>query len=91
MEILLQIRWADLVGPVPAGAVKADRTAITRTMKFVGRVEAVSRAEMRAPVTGYLERVLFREGVDTPAAGRTGGAQIDLDQFCGGLPVWWPD
>ncbi len=47
---------------VPVGVVKAERTAITRTMKFVGRVEAVDRVEVRARVTGYLEAVLFKEG-----------------------------
>jgi membrane fusion protein, multidrug efflux system len=47
---------------IPVGVVKAERTAITRTQTFVGRVEAVNRVEVRARVTGYLEEVLFREG-----------------------------
>jgi membrane fusion protein (multidrug efflux system) len=47
---------------IPVGVVKAERTAITKTMKFVGRVEAIDRVEVRARVTGYLEAVLFREG-----------------------------
>ncbi len=49
-------------GPASVGVVKAERTAITKTLKFVGRVEAVNRVEVRARVTGYLEEVLFKEG-----------------------------
>ena len=48
--------------PLSVGVVKAERTAITRTITFVGRVEAVNRVEVRARVTGYLEEVLFKEG-----------------------------
>jgi membrane fusion protein (multidrug efflux system) len=48
--------------PVTVGVVKAERTAITRTQTFVGRIEAVNRVEVRARVTGYLEEVLFKEG-----------------------------
>lgn len=48
--------------PVSVGVVKAERTAVTKTATFVGRIEAVNRVEVRARVTGYLETVLFREG-----------------------------
>ena len=47
---------------VPVGAVKAERSAVEKTLKFVGRVEAINRVEVKARVTGYLEDVLFREG-----------------------------
>ena len=47
---------------VTVGVVKAERTAITRTQKFVGRVEAINRVEVKARVTGFLEEVLFKEG-----------------------------
>ena len=47
---------------IQVGVVKAERKAITKTMRFVGRVEAVNRVEVRARVTGFLEAVLFREG-----------------------------
>ena len=47
---------------IPVGVVKAERKAITRTMTFVGRIDAVNRVEVRARVTGYLEAVLFKEG-----------------------------
>jgi membrane fusion protein (multidrug efflux system) len=47
---------------VAVGVVRAERTAITKTLKFVGRIEAINRVEVRARVTGYLEEVLFKEG-----------------------------
>src|SRR5690242_14557003 len=48
--------------PVTVGVVKAERTAVKKSLTFVGRVEAVNRVEVRARVTGYLEEVLFKEG-----------------------------
>ncbi len=48
--------------PISVGVVKAERSAIAKTLKFVGRIEAVNRVEVRARVTGYLEEVLFQEG-----------------------------
>jgi membrane fusion protein, multidrug efflux system len=47
---------------VPVGVVKAERRPITRSGEYVGRVEAVSRVEIRARITGFLETVLFKEG-----------------------------
>ena len=47
---------------LPVGTVAARRTQIDKTLDFVGRVEAVSRVEVRARVTGYLEAVQFKEG-----------------------------
>jgi membrane fusion protein (multidrug efflux system) len=47
---------------VPVGTVNAELKPITRTLDFVGRIEAVNRVEIRARVSGYLEAVLFREG-----------------------------
>lgn len=47
---------------VPVGVVKAERTPIEKSFKFVGRIEAVNRVDVRARVTGYLEDVLFKEG-----------------------------
>jgi membrane fusion protein (multidrug efflux system) len=41
---------------------RAERKPIARAGDFVGRVEAPSRVEIRARVTGYLEEVLFKEG-----------------------------
>ena len=47
---------------VPVGVAKAERKPITKAGDFVGRVEAISRVEIRARVTGYLDGVLFKEG-----------------------------
>jgi len=47
---------------VPVGVVKAERNPIAKAGDFVGRVEAISRVEIRARITGFLEEVLFKEG-----------------------------
>ncbi len=47
---------------VPVGTVIAEKKAITPSLEFVGRVEAINRVDVRARVTGYLEAVLFKEG-----------------------------
>lgn len=47
---------------VPVGVVKAARKPITKSLDFVGRVEAVNRVEIRARITGFLEAVDFKEG-----------------------------
>jgi len=39
---------------VPVGVVRAERKPIARTVDFVGRVEAISRVEVRARITGFL-------------------------------------
>ena len=49
-------------GPPAVGVQTAERRPITETSEFVGRIEAVSRVEIRARVTGFLEARLFREG-----------------------------
>jgi membrane fusion protein (multidrug efflux system) len=47
---------------VPVGVAKAERKPIARAIDFVGRVEAISRVEIRARITGFVEEVLFKEG-----------------------------
>lgn len=47
---------------IPVGTTPAEKRAIERTADFVGRIEAIDRVEIRARVTGYLEKVLFRDG-----------------------------
>jgi membrane fusion protein, multidrug efflux system len=48
--------------PVPVGVLKVERQAVTTSLDFVGRVDAINRVEIRARVTGFLEEVLFKEG-----------------------------
>src|SRR6201987_4340012 len=47
---------------VPVGVVEAERRPIAQSGEYVGRVEAISRGEIRARITGFLEEVLFKEG-----------------------------
>ena len=47
---------------VPVGVVRAAPKPIARTTDFVGRVEAISRVEIRARITGFLDEVQFKEG-----------------------------
>jgi membrane fusion protein, multidrug efflux system len=47
---------------VPVGVVVAEKQPVARSAEFVGRIEAPSRVEVRARVTGYLDAVLFKEG-----------------------------
>ena len=47
---------------IPVGIVRAERRPITQGANFVGRVQAMQRVELRARVTGFLERVAFTEG-----------------------------
>ena len=46
----------------PVGVVTAERKPIAKGLDFVGRVEAIDRVEIRARVTGYLEKMMFKEG-----------------------------
>ena len=47
---------------IPVSTVVAERQAISKSLEFVGRVEAINRVDIRARVKGYLEAVLFKEG-----------------------------
>ena len=49
-------------GPPAVGVVKAQRTPITETNEFIGRIESVSRVALVARVTAFLEQRLFVEG-----------------------------
>lgn len=46
----------------PVGVVAAERKPVSKTLDFVGRVEAIQRVEIKARITGYLEDVRFKEG-----------------------------
>jgi membrane fusion protein, multidrug efflux system len=47
---------------IPVGTVAAEWKPISKSMDFVGRVNAVDRVEVRARVKGFLDAVLFKEG-----------------------------
>ena len=47
---------------VPVGTVAAALRPVTQATEFVGRVEAVGRVDVRARITGFLQKVLFKEG-----------------------------
>jgi membrane fusion protein (multidrug efflux system) len=47
---------------VPVTTVTAERKPITKSLDFVGRVDAINRVNVKARVTGYLEAILFTEG-----------------------------
>jgi membrane fusion protein, multidrug efflux system len=47
---------------IPVSVVTAEKKPVTPSLDFVGRVEAVQRVEIKARVTGYLEKVAFKEG-----------------------------
>ncbi|BAR62952.1 putative multidrug resistance protein [Bradyrhizobium diazoefficiens] len=44
------------------GVIVAERKPVKRTIDLVGRIEAIERVEVRARITGYLEKVSFQEG-----------------------------
>ncbi|HZF76544.1 MAG TPA: efflux RND transporter periplasmic adaptor subunit [Acetobacteraceae bacterium] len=54
-------------GPPAVGVTPAELRPITESTEFVGRVEAVSRVDIRARVTGFLQEQLFREGQEVQA------------------------
>ncbi len=54
-------------GPPAVGVTPAELRPITESTEFVGRVEAVSRVDLRARVTGFLQEQLFREGQEVQA------------------------
>lgn len=47
---------------IPVGVVNAERKPVTKSLDFVGRVEAIQRVEIKARITGYLEKIAFKEG-----------------------------
>jgi len=47
---------------IPVSVVAAEKKPVSKSLDFVGRVEAIQRVEVKARVTGYLEKVDFKEG-----------------------------
>jgi membrane fusion protein, multidrug efflux system len=50
--------------PPAVGIVEATKRPITETSEFLGRIEAVSRVNVVARVTAFLEKRLFNEGAE---------------------------
>lgn len=49
--------------PAPAvGVIQVAKEAVTETMSFIGRVEAIDRVNLVARVNGFLKERTFREG-----------------------------
>jgi len=50
--------------------ITAEKRPVTEAVRFVGRIQAIERVDIRARVTGFLEEVLFQDGdrVKTGAA-----------------------
>ena len=42
--------------------VSAEKHPITEAVRFVGRIQAIDRVDVRARVTGFLDEVLFKDG-----------------------------
>jgi membrane fusion protein (multidrug efflux system) len=51
-------------GPPAVGVVEAIKRPIIETSEFLGRIEAVSRVNVVARVTAFLEKRLFEEGAE---------------------------
>lgn len=66
LALLASVAHAQMPGgPPPAvGVIEAARRPVTESTEFIGRVEAINRVEIRARVTGFLERRLFAEGTE---------------------------
>src|SRR4051812_29573232 len=47
---------------IQVGVVPAEKVALADTNRFVGRIEAIERVDVRARVTGFLEKVDFKDG-----------------------------
>lgn len=54
-------------GPPAVGVVQAKVQPITETSEFVGRVQAVSRVDLVARVTAFLQQRQFTEGAEVKA------------------------
>ena len=60
--------WLMGAGPLQAqqyvsvGTIVAAKQPVTKSVNFVGRVEAIERVSVRARVTGYLDQTFFKDG-----------------------------
>lgn len=49
-------------GPPTVGVVAAQKRAVTESMEFTGRIQAVNRVDVVARVTAFISARLFEEG-----------------------------
>lgn len=54
--------FAQQPSTIQVGVASAEKKPISETNRFVGRVEAIERVDVRARVTGFLEEVEFKDG-----------------------------
>jgi membrane fusion protein (multidrug efflux system) len=47
---------------VPVETMRAELKPVTQAVEFVGRIEAVERVDIRARITGFLQKIMFKEG-----------------------------
>ena len=47
---------------VPVSVVAAEKRPLADTNRFVGRIDAIDRVDVRARVTGFLEKIQFKDG-----------------------------
>jgi len=59
-----QVHAQPNMGPPAVGVVRAERTPIIETNEFIGRISAVSRVNLVARVTAFLDQRLFTEGTE---------------------------
>ena len=48
--------------PPPVGVTKVERSPVTETSQFIGRIQAINRVDLSARVTAFLDKRLFTEG-----------------------------
>src|ERR1700753_1029639 len=54
--------FAQQPSAIQVGVVAAEKKPVSDTNRFVGRIEAIDRVDVRARVTGFLEKVEFKDG-----------------------------
>ena len=62
--------------PPTVNVVTAEKRPVTEAVRFVGRIEAIERVDIRARVNGYLEGVLFKDGDNV----KTGAALYHIEK-----------
>ena len=54
-------------GPPAVGVIQVEKRPITETEQFIGRIQAVSRVDLTARVTAFLQEKRFTEGTEVKA------------------------